>query len=46
VELLAQLNPVMKERLRRTQDKETHQHYLGGGNIQNEIIQILSNLKS
>jgi hypothetical protein len=46
VELLAQLNPVMQEHLRRIQDKETHQHYLGGEggrNIQNEIIQILSN---
>jgi hypothetical protein len=33
VELLAQLNPIMKEHLRRIQDKKTHQHYLdlGGG---------------
>jgi len=31
VELLSQLNPVMKEHLRRIQDKQTHQHYLGGG---------------
>jgi hypothetical protein len=43
VELLAQLKPVMKEHLRRIQDEETNQHYLGGGrNIQNEIIHILS----
>lgn len=47
VELLAQLKPVMKEHLRRIQDEETNQHYLGGGrNIQNEIIHILSDWKS
>lgn len=42
VELLSLFDPIMQEHIRRIKNDEIHVHYLGK-NIQNELIQILSN---
>jgi|UniRef100_A0A2S2R6M3 hypothetical protein len=41
VQLLAKFDSVLSEHVRRIQNKEIHNHYLGKG-IQNEIIHLLS----
>lgn len=42
VEYLAMFDPIMREHIRKISDNETRVHYLGK-NIQNELIQLLSN---
>nr|CAI5845880.1 unnamed protein product [Callosobruchus analis] len=42
VDYLAMFDPIMREHVRKIRDRETHTHYLGK-NIQNELIQLLSN---
>ena len=41
VQLIAKLGPVMQEHLRRIQDGEIHDNYLGK-NIQNELVQLMA----
>ncbi|XP_063788893.1 zinc finger MYM-type protein 1-like [Pseudophryne corroboree] len=43
IEYLALFDPVMDEHIRKIRDKETYVHYLGK-DIQNELIQLLSNI--
>ncbi|XP_063819165.1 uncharacterized protein LOC135057201 [Pseudophryne corroboree] len=43
IEYVALFDPVMDEHIRKIRDKETYVHYLGK-DIQNELIQLLSNI--
>ena len=42
VEFLAKFDPVMQEHIRRIQNNDSHDHYLGK-RIQNEIISLMGN---
>lgn len=42
MEMIAEFDPVMKEHLRRIQDKDIRRYYLGH-NIHNELIELLAN---